>query len=280
MSIEAALDSPLVTTQIVRLDFIGPVDDVIQVDTGSHWLDLCLTPRLRESRACYPEHWHPERFEPLGDVFMIPAGQAFHARGEGGSLTTLVTLLHAELVQRLLEGKGEWTEGRLQSSLNIRSPSIRHLLLRLAEEARHPGFASEALCEAIADQLAIELARYYLAPLGSIAAGGLASWRLRLIDERVVQLQPAPTLSELANLCQISVRQLQRSFRTSRGCSIGEYVATRRIEKAKRLLERDESVKAIAYAMGFGSPASFVYAFRRATGETPGSYRRRSRAGK
>jgi AraC family transcriptional regulator len=41
------------------------------------------------------------------------------------------------------------------------------------------------------------------------------------------------------------------------------------------VLESDESVKSISYSMGFSSPASFCYAFRRATSETPSEYRRR-----
>jgi AraC family transcriptional regulator len=105
--------------------------------------------------------------------------------------------------------------------------------------------------------------------------GGLAAWRLRLIDERLREIRAAPTLEELAKLCNLSVRQLTRGFRASRGRSIGEHVAQCRIENAKRLLATDESVKAIAYSLGFSSPSSFSFAFRRATGETPREFRQR-----
>jgi AraC family transcriptional regulator len=101
----------------------------------------------------------------------------------------------------------------------------------------------------------------------------LAPWRLRIIDERLEALRVAPTLAELAGLCSLSVRQLTRGFRASRGCSIGEYVAQSQIDHAKRLLASEESVKTIAYSMGFASPSSFSYAFRRATGLTPRQFR-------
>jgi AraC family transcriptional regulator len=49
------------------------------------------------------------------------------------------------------------------------------------------------------------------------------------------------------------------------------------VEQAKRRLATDESVKAIAYSLGFGSPSSFCFAFRRVTGDTPGEFRHRLR---
>jgi AraC family transcriptional regulator len=151
------------------------------------------------------------------------------------------------------------------------------LLLRLEEETRHPGFASEALAELIAGQLVIELAQYYNSLHDRPSACGLAPWRLQLIEERIMDLGEAPTLAELAAICNLSVRQLTRAFRASRGRSIGDYIAECRMEKARALLERGESVKAVSYSMGFASPAAFGYAFRRTTGEPPGVYQKRIR---
>jgi AraC family transcriptional regulator len=103
--------------------------------------------------------------------------------------------------------------------------------------------------------------------------GELARWRLRLIDERLHDVEQIPTLSELAALCKLSARQLTRGFRASRGCSIGAYVAGRRIERAKQLLASDQSIKTVAYSLGFTSSSAFCFAFRRATGITPGEFR-------
>jgi AraC family transcriptional regulator len=73
----------------------------------------------------------------------------------------------------------------------------------------------------------------------------------------------------------MSVRQLTRGFRASRGCSIGDYINQSRIDTAKRLLGGEDSVKAIARAMGFASASSFSYAFRRGAGVTPRQFRTR-----
>jgi len=104
--------------------------------------------------------------------------------------------------------------------------------------------------------------------------GGLAAWQLRLIDERLQEVREAPTLVVLAALCRISVRQLTRAFRESRVCSIGTFVANSQMGHAKRLLAADESVTSIAHTLGFSSNSNFCFAFRRATGMTPGQFRR------
>ena len=150
--------------------------------------------------------------------------------------------------------------------------------MRLVEEARHPGFASQLIVELIAVQLAVELSRYWAAIAEGPVTGGLAPWRLRLIDERLREVRAVPTLAELAGLCRLSVRQLTRGFRASRGCSIGDYVAQSQVDHARRLLATDQPVKAIAYSLGFSSPSKLALAFRRRTGETPREFRRRSRA--
>ena len=98
---------------------------------------------------------------------------------------------------------------------------------------------------------------------------------MRLLDKS----KKAPTLTELAQICNMSVRQLTRGFRASRGCSIGDYITQSRIYTAKRLLASDESIKAIARSMGFASPSSFSYAFRRGAGVTPRQFRMSARNG-
>lgn len=116
------------------------------------------------------------------------------------------------------------------SSDDIRDEEIRGLLRRLAAEARHPGFASQVLVEAMVTQLSIELFRYGSAILERQQQRGLSSAQLRLIDERLREVRAAPSLIVLAELCGISVRTLTRSFSRSRGCTIGSYIANIQME--------------------------------------------------
>jgi AraC family transcriptional regulator len=275
MTIEAELRVPAATLQVVHYSFVEPISSAMREDQD-YRLDLCLTPRPRNARACYSDRWAPHRFERLGPVWLLPPGETLQACSDGDrGQRSLVCHVRAEQLRAWFQRDLEWTDRRLTAILDIPDANIRGLLLRLAQEVRHPGFASEVLVELICAQIAIELGRYCAAVIEGPMTGGLAPWRLRVIDERLREVRAAPTLAELAELCRLSVRQLTRGFRASRGCSIGDHVAHCRLEQAKRLLAGDQSVKAIAYSLGFSSPSSFSYAFRRLLGDTPGQFRQR-----
>jgi AraC family transcriptional regulator len=273
MTLDAEIRVPVAVTRLARFHITEPADNIL-CDEDAYWLDLCLTPRPRNARACYVDRWAPHRFERIGNVFILPPREAMRIKSDGGpSQASVLCHLRPEALCQWFDGDLKWTDRRREAGLDITDANIRRLLLRLAQEMRNPGFASEALVELIAAQLAIELCRYCTAVREGPPTGGLAPWRLRRIDERLKEVGAAPTLSELAALCNLSLRQLGRAFRASRGHSIGDHVAQCRIDHAKRLLVTDESVKAIADSLGFASASSFSCAFRSATGQTPREFR-------
>jgi|SRR5262245_9248464 len=274
MTIDAEQHATAYTAQLVRFHLPEPVDYLL-CEQDAYRFDLCLTPRPPDARACYRDRWGPHRFERIGNVFVLPPGEPLQTRSDCIRQASILFWLYPDQVRTWFEGDLHWHERRLEASLDIPNANIRSLLLRLAAELRHPGFASQALVELIAGQMAIELGRYCTSIAEVPVTGGLAPWRLRLIDERLQAVREAPTLAELAGLCRLSVRQLTRGFRVSRGCSIGDHVARSQVEHAKRLLATDQTVKVIAYSLGFSSPSAFAFAFRRATGETPREFRER-----
>lgn len=251
-----------------------PID--IVGTANAHHVQLCLTPPSKNARGCFIDHWKPHRFERIGNVFLLPANEAVHAKSDGRHQQALVCSFMPDAVAAWFDEELQWTDARLQASLDIASPSVRNLLFRLGEEVRTPGFASPAMVESIATQIAIELARYCIGIEEHRASGGLSPWKLRLIDERLAEAGPPPSLSELATLCGLSVRHLTRAFRNSRCRSIGSYITECSINQAKRLLSSGACIKSVAYSMGFNSPSNFSSAFRRATGETPREYRQRA----
>lgn len=275
IEIEAELCTPSATCQLVHYHFSEPPDSKMSSDKAFR-LELCLTSRHRSTRACYREHWSPYRYENVGDLFVLPPGMTMSARSdEATSLTSFVCELAPSVVLDLFEKSPEPTDQLLVTSLDFQDATVRSLLLRLAEETRHPGFASELLVEQISTQIAIEMVRCGMRITEHAGKGGLAPWQLRRIDERLQEIDSGATLAELAALCRLSVSQLARGFRASRGCSIGAYVANSQMEHAKRLLATDESVTAIAGTLGFSSSSNFCYAFRRAMGITPRQFRQR-----
>ncbi len=81
-------------------------------------------------------------------------------------------------------------------------------------------------------------------------------------------------LGQLANLADISPRQLNRLFREKMGQSTMNFYTGLRLEKAGNLLVRSPlSITEIALATGFASSAHFSYSFRRRTGLLPSSQR-------
>jgi AraC family transcriptional regulator len=276
--VEAELRGRLVVAQLARYDIPQPTEATLRFP-DRYLINMCLTPRPLNARACYHEHWGPHRFERLGDIFLIPPGEALHIKGDSGRQTSILCYLDREAVHAVAGHDLDWTDQRLVATVDLTSARIRALLFRLTEEVRHPGLAADQMIELLSGELAIEIGRFCLEVNERPAAGGLAGWRLRLIDERLSDDPATPTLSELADLCNISVRQLTRGFKVSRGCSIGDYLVSRRMEAAKRLLVAGETVKTIAFTMGFSSPSSFTFAFRRAVGISPSQFRQRQTRG-
>lgn len=249
-----------------------PMDARFQQDEG-YWLDYSLTPRTPNARGCFLMDKRRPHYEPFGSVFMLPPGETLLARSDSGEQMSLLCILEKDRIANWLDEDFSWTDRHLDASMDVQAAQVVQLLRRLAEELRRPSIASDILCEAIAVQLAIELARYYGSLEERAELGGLAGWRLRLIDERVRDCEVPPTLQELADLCGLSVRQLTRGFRATRGRSLGEHITDMRMDRAKRMLCGGETVKEISYSLGFSSPSSFCYAFRRETGHSPRQFR-------
>ena len=66
---------------------------------------------------------------------------------------------------------------------------------------------------------------------------------------------------------------LRELFREAYGCLPLEYLLTLRIERAKKMLEQDISIKEIASAVGFQDALYFSKVFKRSTGYSPSEYR-------
>jgi AraC family transcriptional regulator len=240
-------------------------------------LELCLTPQHRGARGNFPGFWSSRRYEPMGSMFIAaPDTELLIRSDECRPITSLVCELKPDAIMQWFDAQPAVTDRLLRASLDIRNLGLRQLLLRLTAEIREPGFASHFVVDALSAQLVIELFRHGLSVGALPAHGGLAPWQLRAIDACLREVRAAPTLASLAELCRIAVRQLTRSFRASRGCSLGASVAERQLEHAKQLLASGESVATVARRLGFSSSSNFCCAFRRVVGLSPGAFRKRA----
>jgi AraC family transcriptional regulator len=272
--IEAEIPLGIGRVEIVRKFFNAPID--VFGSSHMHHLELTLLPNPSSSRFCFPDRWGPDRFEPIGELFLLPAQLMVHAKSDCRQQNSIVCWFDPGAVAAWLGSDLEWTDSRLQGSLDIVNSSIRSLLFKIGEEIRNPGFASETMVELMAGQVTIELSRHFLQIDERKRKTGLSPWCLKRIEERLADGGAPPALAELAVLCNLSVRHLTRAFRASRGRSIGSYIAELRIDHAKQLLALGLRVKSVAHSAGFTAASNFAAAFLRATGETPRQYRRRT----
>lgn len=87
------------------------------------------------------------------------------------------------------------------------------------------------------------------------------------------------TLEQLADLEHISKSYLSRRFKKHTGMTVITYINQLRIQTAKQLLiNSTESVKEIAYQVGFESTKYFFSTFKALVGESPSSFRSRYKA--
>ncbi|WP_397576560.1 helix-turn-helix domain-containing protein [Sphingorhabdus sp.] len=261
---------------LVRINHANPSKRAFCKD-GLYWIDQCLTPRRPHASACFVDHWNPSRHVALGPLMALPPKHNLALQSSGGPHASLIVQMQAAAIDQWLPADFQWTDRRLEASLNLASEAITALMLRLNQELKNPAVGRTEICVAITMQLSIEIARYFIQASPTDTSGGLASWRLRIIEERIAaRHQIFPAVSELARLCQMSTRQLSRTFKVSKGCSLADYLAQTRVELAKRDLYGDATIKDIARQLGYTTQSSFTSAFRTATGATPGQFRRQT----
>lgn len=131
--------------------------------------------------------------------------------------------------------------------------------------------------------LAARLAHDY-ADANFIEAAGAGANRLdntrlrRVLDFVEEHVEDEITVGGLADLANLSAFHFTRMFTSAMGVSPARYVSSRRLKNAMAMLAIGKlPLSEIAHRSCFSSQASFNRAFRRATGVSPGEYRRRVR---
>ncbi|MEO1295080.1 MAG: AraC family transcriptional regulator [Cyanobacteria bacterium J06636_16] len=81
-----------------------------------------------------------------------------------------------------------------------------------------------------------------------------------------------PSLSELARQVQLNERKLKEGFRQVFNTTVFGYLTQQRMQTACQLLLRQQSIAAVAAAVGYGSSTAFSNAFRRQFGISPKRY--------
>lgn len=206
----------------------------------------------------------------------LPPGLGVELRlGDGPARATVLTAA--------FRMKSRWTTGLLRvlpdAVVLARDEAARRwaLAAQLADEihARSPGrdYLVRRYCEA----LLVEALRTEVTDSRSASlVGGMGDRGLRLALEAIHRdCAREWTVEELARLSATSRSALAERFRRRLGVSPRQYLIDWRMHRASKLLGgTDLSVAEVAAATGYASEPAFSRTFKRATGVSPGRFRR------
>jgi len=225
-----------------------------------------------------------ETYPRPGTVFLAPAGVE-----EEICLTGVhERVLHLYLPQQTFNSLASDDTFRpdpysLRYLSDIQDDMIREIGHAILSEMTAESSAGPMFVDAAARALAARLAHSYAEP-GPSRPRGHRSPRLdeirlrRVLDYIAENLDQDITVAELAGVACLSPSHFASMFSVSMGVAPHRYVSRQRLQRAMTLLaDGKQSLSNIALSCRFSSQASFNRAFRRATGVTPGDYRRARR---
>ncbi|WP_019073792.1 helix-turn-helix transcriptional regulator [Streptomyces hokutonensis] len=153
---------------------------------------------------------------------------------------------------------------------DLRDPQLRLRVGQLHTALDHPGDELEAASRLtlIAERLHAHLRPSALAPTSDPA---LARTLRELLDARVTE---GIALDEAARLVHAHPAHLVRAFSGAYGIAPHQYLMSRRVDRARRLLLDGRPPGEVAAATGFYDQSHLTRHFRKLVGVTPGRYSR------
>jgi AraC family transcriptional regulator len=170
--------------------------------------------------------------------------------------------------------------GALEHESAFEDPLLAEIAYAIASELQTETSAGGLLVESLASSIAARLVQKHARTTSAqsyplLKTEGLDRRRLfRVLDYIEANLEGDLSIDRIASIACLSRFHFARAFRQAVGQPPHRYVSSRRLERAKALLIRDDrSLVDIALSLSFSSQANFTRAFRQATGQAPGQYR-------
>jgi AraC family transcriptional regulator len=216
------------------------------------------------------------------DAAIIPAGSSWVCRTEGTDLPTMLLLYLRPFFVRSAAGELNFSQNGtgLTPQIGFRDKHICHVAMSLLHELNEANVVGRLYADSMATGLAIQLVRHYSSLKEvHVGHGGMAPHKLRraiaLIDHHLTDEEEGRVaLRAVARAVRMSYFHFSRAFKQSMGMTATNYIAERRIERAKKMLEETElPISEIALRSGFSSQSHFTTAFRRLAGATPKAFR-------
>ena len=174
----------------------------------------------------------------------------------------------------LVSGRG----GAAMALLLVWSLAVWGLRQKPGFEGRYLGAAGDA--EPPEPDAAAPERKYERSALGEDQARRIAAKIEAAMTRDHLYLDPALSLHKLARHVTVSPNHISQTLNETIGASFFDYVNGWRVRVAQpRIVEGNETILAIALAVGFNTRSSFYKTFRRVTGQTPQQYREARLAG-
>ena len=256
------------------------LSEVVVPASESHCLVLNLGRPLHLNA-----HFGKRNFEGkvcAGEVAIIPAGSSWACRSQSSHVGNLMLLYLRPLFVRsaVTELNLYYKEIALTPQIGFRNSHIRHVAMSLLHELNEANVVGRLYADSLATALAMQLVRRYSSLQDiHIGRGGMAPHKLQkaigLIDHHLAEQEEGRVaLRVVAKEVGMSYFHFSRAFKQSIGMSPTNFIAERRIERAKRLLQETElPISEIALRAGFSSQSHFTTSFRRVAGATPKAFR-------
>jgi AraC family transcriptional regulator len=276
-----ALSSDSFAWQNIRLVHLQHRLDVITVPAAdNHCLVLNLSAPLKLEASFGKREF--AGILQAGEVAIIPAGYVWKCEADSSQLRSTVLLyLRPLFVRGALENLALSGELLLEPDIGFPCKQIRHLAMSLLDELQESHVSGRLYADSLALGLAMQLIRRFTFLKGvQIEQGGMAPHRLRkamaLIDQHLEKEEEGRVgLRVVAKEVGMSYFHFSRAFKQTLGMSPTNYIAERRIEHAKKLMQETSlPISEIALRSGFSSQSHFTTSFRRFSGVTPRSFRR------
>jgi AraC family transcriptional regulator len=219
--------------------------------------------------------WHKDRVQP-GSLFIARAGSEIQARWATSSYSTMVLQLDNSKLAHMAAAQVTAIENSLVAALGTQDDRLAVLMQAMREEVREGCASGRLYGEAISLALLAYLAGRYATPGPSESCSkSLApTEKRRLVAYIRENLIGNISVTDLAELVQMSPAHFSRVFRASFGVTPYRYVMRERVEGAKPMLvDAKLSASQVSAAFGFASQSHFVKVFRQFTGVTPKQYK-------